>query len=146
MTLTDEEIKTLKNIFDEQTEKTGGTLDEENLTQLLSNFDIDQSFAKPMLRIMSVSNEDGKVKFDSFLSFLQMLLSQDFEIFFKKLFHAIDVNGDGKLMAPDLVEFCNLIGDTITQEDAEQIILDCDLDESGSIEFEDFWQWFSRKQ
>ena len=145
MSLTDEQKHLLKSIFDEQTNKSGGTLNEEGLSKLLLDFDIDESFAPPMLRIMSGSDGSSKIEFDTFLSFFEILISQDIKLFFEKLFHAIDLNDDGKLMAPDLIEFGKLIGDTITKEEADQIIIQCDLDGSGSIEFEDFWIWFTER-
>ena len=145
MSLTDEQKNMLKAIFDEQTQKSGGTLNLEGLSKILLNFDIDESFAAPMKRIMDGSSDDDKIEFDTFLSFFEILLSQNIKLFFEKLFKAIDVNGDGKLMAPDLVEFGKLIGDNITKDEAEQIIIQCDLDGSGSIEFDDFWRWFSEK-
>ena len=145
MSLTDEQKNMLKSIFDEQTEKSGGALNLEGLSKILLDFDIDENFAAPMKRIMDASSDDDKINFDTFLSFFEILLSQNIKLFFEKVFKAIDVNGDGKLMAPDLVEFGKLIGDNITKEEAEKIIVECDLDSSGSIEFDDFWSWFSEK-
>ena len=145
MSLNPEQVKTLKHIFDEQTEQSDGMLTEEGLKKLLLDFDIDESFAPPMLRIISSSSKDGRVEFESFLKFFEILMSQNIKSFFESLFHAIDVNGDGKLLADDLVEFGKLIGDTISKDEAEQIIFQCDLDGSGSIEFDDFWNWFSEK-
>ncbi|KAI5530892.1 EF-hand family [Trichomonas vaginalis G3] len=146
MNFSETQINTLRKIFDEQAQPGQSSINEEGLRKLLIDLDIDESFAPPMLRIISGSNNNGKIEFDQFLTFFQILLSQNIKQFFELLFNAIDGNSDGKLLAGDIVEFGKLIGDEITSEEADQIIMQCDLDKSGSIEFNDFWKWFSEER
>lgn len=133
----------LRKIFNDIADEENASVNEDGLRKLLADLDIDETFAGPMMRIICGSKNKQNVDYDQFLSFFHILLSQNIKQFFELLFNAIDSNGDGQLNSEDIVEFGKIIGDEITVEESEQIIQQCDLDNSGSIEFNDFWKWFS---
>jgi len=121
MALPDEKIEILRQIFDKQTEHTGCKLNEEGMKRFLLDFDIDESFAPPMLRLISTSN--GDIDFDQFKNFINLLFGNNIRHFMEYLFLAIDLYHDRKLMVSDLVKFGELIGDNITIKEAEEIMI-----------------------
>lgn len=151
MEFTEAQVAELRKLFEQNDDDRDGKLNEDELRKLLLDFEIDESFAPAMLRILvrkSSSSGDGKpeanagAEFDDIMNFFQVLLSGDLREFFKQLFTAIDMNGDGELGMEDLQAFARMVNDNLTDQDAQQILEQCDVNGNGKVRFDDFWKWY----
>ena len=136
-----EQIKALRELF-EQDADGKGRLDMNGLRKLLVDFDIDESFAPAMLRVLSGSDKGNGIQFEDMLKFFEVIMSGNLKGFFRQLFKAIDTNGDGSLCSDDLKAFGELINDPLTQQDADLIRDECDMNGDGKVNFDDFWKWY----
>ena len=118
------------NSFDENNDE---RLNENELRNLLSDFEIDGNFAPVMLRIFSRANKNSEkqpseidgITFDNFVSFFNIMLSGNKKDFINLIFSAIDFDRDGKVGVNELIEFSRLIGDSLTIDEAKAMITDC---------------------
>ncbi|OHT10807.1 calmodulin [Tritrichomonas foetus] len=151
------QINDLRLVFQQSDIDQNGLLNEEELRIMLSDFDIDESFAPAMFRIFAGSNTDEDspttsthekgVGFDDILKFFRVLMSGDIKNFFRLLFNAIDTDKNGALSAAELIDFSRLVGDPLSCAQAKMIIDQCDQTSSdGSIGFEKFWVLYSSEQ
>ena len=137
MEFSERELLELKKVFGAE------SLTEEGLRSLLLDFEMDESFAPAMLRIlMDQNSKTESVEFDSLIKFFKVLTSGNIKEFFKLLFSAIDVNGDGTLGPDDLVQFATLVNDALTRQEALSIVQQCDMNSDGKVGFDDFWKWY----
>lgn len=149
MELNEEQTEKLREIFKQNDIDGNGRLSEPELRVLLSEFDIDESFAPALLRIFVGTKKDKEnsdvangVSFENLLEFFKVLISGNIRDFFRMLFNAMDTNNDGGIDVNDLISFSGLVGDKLTDEDANDIIEQCDLNKDGKVQFEDFWKWY----
>lgn len=139
---TEEQKESLRALFRDSDVDKNGFLDQDELRKLLLEFEIDSSFAPAMLRILMGNKREGGVKFDDIINFFEIIFSGDLKVFFQLLFQAIDTNGDGRLNADDLVSFGQLVGDSVSETDARDIIEQCGHPQDGTVNFDDFWRWY----
>lgn len=111
-----------------------GYLVENELRDLLIEFDIDGSFAPLMLRLLSCLEYNGeqkdnseikKITFDNFLAFFRILVSGDKKNFMNLIFSAVDHDKNGKIGVEELIDFSTLIGDSLTEQEAKVILREC---------------------
>ena len=57
---------------------------------------------------------------------------------FKKEFHSFDSDGDGTISAEELANVLRSFGDDVTEADVRKVIDNFDLDQNGTIEFNEF--------
>ena len=144
MEFTPDQIDELRKVFSEIDVDNNGVLDEPELRKLLLEFEIDESFAPPMLRILRKNHEDG-VRFDDLINFFKILMSGDTKKFFKLLFSAIDGDNDQTLGLEDITSFAELVGDKLTEEEVKEIMTQCDYNGDGKVNFSDFWKWYKQQ-
>ena len=149
MQLNEEQTEKLHSIFAQNDIDKNGRLSEPELRKFLSEYDIDESFAPALLRIFVGSNKNKNkddvvkgVSFENLLKFFNVLISGSIKDFFQMLFNAMDTNNDGGIDVNDLISFSGLVGDKLTDEDANDIIQQCDVNKNGKVLFEDFWRWY----
>lgn len=130
--ISQEQIQQLQFVFEKFDENGDGYLNEEELSNLLSEFEVDKSFSPFMLRIFSrantskmLTNENSGITFDNFLSFFIIMISGNKKEFINLIFSAIDFDRNGKVGVNELIEFSKLIGDSMTIDQAEEMIQDC---------------------
>ncbi|KAK8845025.1 Rhomboid- protein 3 [Tritrichomonas musculus] len=131
--ISSEQIDQLMLVFQKFDQSNDGCLDEDELRNLLSDFEIDGNFAPVMLRIFSRANRSAEeqineldgISFDNFLSFFVIMLSGNKKEFINLIFSAIDCDRDGKVGVNELIEFSRLIGDNLSIDEAKAMIADC---------------------
>ena len=127
MQFNEEQIEKLRGIFAENDIDKNGRLSEPELRKFLSEYDIDESFAPALLRIFVGSDKSkgdvvNGVSFENLLEFFNVLISGNIKDFFRMLFNAMDTNNDGGIDVNDLISFSGLVGDKLTDEDANDNI------------------------
>lgn len=140
--LSEQQKQQIITLFNESDQDKSNSLNEEELRKLLFEFEIDESFAPVMLRIIASFSQGRDVKLQDIMQFFEVLYEGDMKGFFKLVFSGIDDNRDGSLDYKDLISFGALLDDAISEEDAKSIIRQCDSDGNGRVEFDDFWNWF----
>lgn len=86
------------------------------------------------------------VSFEDIIEFFKVIITGDTQQFYQMLFSAIDSNNDNRINKNDLVEFSRLFGDELSDEAAAKIITDCEPDNNGSIQFDNFWTLYSKPE
>ena len=94
----------------------------EGFRRLLIDFDIDESFALPMFRIIAGWNVDKILTFDKFVEFFETMQKKDLKLFYQLLFKAMDTDGDGLITKSDLIKFSEIVSDKITEDEAVDIL------------------------
>lgn len=130
--ISQEQIQQLQSVFEHFDKNNDGYLNEDELSNLLLEFEVDRTFAPFMLRIFSRANknqieinENDGITFDNFISFFIIMLSGNKKEFINLIFSAIDFDRNGKVGVNELIEFSKLIGDSMTTEQAKAMIQDC---------------------
>jgi calmodulin len=67
-----------------------------------------------------------------------MELSEEKISEYKLAFNDIDENGDGTISADDIKKALTQMGEEITDEEAQQMIAEADLDKNGTVDFPEF--------
>lgn len=139
----DPENTALKNLFDRLDTDNDGKLHEAEIRTLLSEFDIDESFAPALIKIFSGDGENNQAaSFADITEFISTLSFGDPKDFFERVFNAMDSNRHGYIDENDLISFSSLVGDPLSQEEAKDIIAKCS-NQDQKVRFDDFWQWYS---
>lgn len=60
----------------------------------------------------------------------------------RKMFDQIDDDGSGTLSVDEIPKLARMLGIKLTPEQTEQALKEMDDDASGSVDFEEFFQWF----
>jgi calmodulin len=59
-------------------------------------------------------------------------------------FHMIDSNGDGEITAAEIAEFAKLIDAPLTEDQAQELIAEMDIDGNGRLSFEELQTAFAK--
>lgn len=143
MEFTEEQVREFQNLFETIDLEHKGFLNEAELRQLLLEFEIDESFAPPLLRILS-HNAEG-VEFNDILNFFKVLNTGNIKDFFRLLFSAIDEDNDQTLGVQDITSFAELVGDNLSEDEVSEIMKQCDINNDGKVNFDDFWRWYKQQ-
>ena len=85
--------------------------------------------------------ENSELKFSQFLNVLLKVMengTKDTEEELRLAFKAFDYNGDGYINADTLRYIMTALGDKWSEEEADEIIKEIDVDENGQLNYEEF--------
>ena len=142
MDFNQEQINELKKVFDQIDVKKEGVINEEGIKNRLLEFEIDDSFAPALSRIF---RRNEGIRFEDLLEFLRVLISGNTMKFFQVLFSGIDNDNDKALGLNDLTSFGHIVGEELTDEEAREIMKQCDYNGDGTVNFSDFWKWYKQQ-
>ena len=84
-------------------------------------------------------NKDGKIDFEEFLSLMTRnspeTQTEDEVI---NAFRVFDKEGNGLISSAELKHIMMTIGDKMTEEEADEMVNEADIDEDGMINYEEF--------
>jgi calmodulin len=75
-----------------------------------------------------------------------MELSEEKIAEYKLAFNDIDENGDGTISADDIKKALTQMGEEITDEEAQQMISEADLDKNGTVAFPEFVKLMHKRE
>ena len=84
-------------------------------------------------------NQDGKIDFDEFM-ILMTKSSPDTQTEEEVInaFRVFDKEGNGLIASSELKHIMMTIGDKMTEEEADEMVNEADIDEDGMINYEEF--------
>ena len=138
-----DEISEFRNIFALMDRSGCGKISSEGMKQLLNLQKCYPNEAE-LREIMAEIDidRDGEISFEDFVAYYSKqesshsAVEKDREI--KDTFNFLDRNGDGYVTAIDLRNVMRLIGQDVTEEQAEQMLAEVDEEGSGMISYKCF--------
>jgi Ca2+-binding EF-hand superfamily protein len=131
------ESEELRRFFTQKDSDGDGMLEPDDLDQLFGECGIDQQFGPALHRVLA-KNKKG-VSFDDVLNFFSILVSGKTRAFYRYVFEAMDLDGDGELGRHDIMQFAGLMNESLNEDEAGMVLTDCGGDPNGSIRFDHFW-------
>ena len=73
-------------------------------------------------------------------------LSEEEIVAYKREFNSFDADGDGTISAEELANVLRSFGDEVSEDDVRKVINTFDIDQNGSIEFNEFLIMMAHKE
>ena len=138
--ITDQQRKDFQDIFDQFDKDKDGKISAKELEndmvsmgQNPTNEEIKEMMEEADL------NKDGKIDFEEFLSLMTRnspeTQTEDEVI---NAFRVFDKEGNGLISSAELKHIMMTIGDKMTEEEADEMVNEADIDEDGMINYEEF--------
>ena len=138
--ITDEQRKDLQDIFDQFDKDKDGKISGKELANAM--FSMGQNPTddeiNEMMREVDL-NQDGKIDFDEFMILMTKSSPEtqaEEEVI--NAFRVFDKEGNGLIASSELKHIMMTIGDKMSQEEAEEMVNEADIDEDGMINYEEF--------
>ena len=138
--ITDEQRKELQDVFDQFDKDKDGKISAKELENAMQsmgqNPTVDE--VQEMMREVDL-NQDGKIDFDEFM-YLMTKSSPDTQTEDEVInaFRVFDKEGNGLIASSELKHIMMTIGDKMTEEEADEMVNEADIDEDGMINYEEF--------
>ena len=138
--ITDEQRKDLQDIFDQFDKDKDGKISGKELANAM--FSMGQNPTddeiNEMMREVDL-NQDGKIDFDEFMILMTKSSPEtqaEEEVI--NAFRVFDKEGNGLIASSELKHIMMTIGDKMSEEEAEEMVNEADIDEDGMINYEEF--------
>ncbi len=138
--ITDEQRKDLQDIFDQFDKDKDGKISGKELANAMESMGQNPTDEEinEMMREVDL-NQDGKIDFDEFM-ILMTKSSPDTQTEEEVInaFRVFDKEGNGLIASSELKHIMMTIGDKMTEEEADEMVNEADIDEDGMINYEEF--------
>ena len=138
--ITDEQRKDFQDIFDQFDKDKDGKISGKELQNAM--FSMGQNPTEDEINEMMREddlNQDGKIDFDEFMILMTKSSPEtqaEEEVI--NAFRVFDKEGNGLIASSELKHIMMTIGDKMTEEEAEEMVNEADIDEDGMINYEEF--------
>ena len=138
--ISDEQRKELQDVFDQFDKDKDGKISGKELENAMIS--MGQSPTEEEINEMMNEvdlNKDGKIDFDEFM-ILMTKRSPDNQTEEEVInaFRVFDKEGNGLIASAELKHIMMSIGDKMTEEEADEMVNEADIDEDGMINYEEF--------
>ena len=138
--ITDEQRKEYQDIFDQFDKDKDGAIGTRELANVLFTLGQNPTDDEVAAMIKEVDlNNDGKIDLDEFITLMGKRTpdphTEDEVI---NAFRVFDKEGNGLIPSAELKHIMMTIGDKMTEEEAQEMINEADIDEDGFINYEEF--------
>jgi calmodulin len=138
--LTGQQLAELRDVFSAHDRNGDGRITLEELRQTLEELD-EEPADEELKALMIKADADGNqtIDFAEFLAFMRRRLSQrgaEGEI--RDAFDTFDRNGDGLVSIDELLQVMEMLGETMTQQEAEDSLRRADSDGDGQLTYKEF--------
>ena len=132
-----EEMKEAFNLFDEDGD---GEITEEDLGNLLSSLGDVATPAQVHTLFMEVDEDGGgSIDFDEFMVMMaDRMKERDQEEEVIEAFKVFDADASGYITSDELRRILMDLGEDVTEEEMDALILEADLDGNGRIDYDEF--------
>ena len=138
--ITDQQRKDFQDIFDQFDKDKDGKISAKELENAMVSMGQNPTNEeiKEMMEEADL-NKDGKIDFEEFLSLMTRnspeTQTEDEVI---NAFRVFDKEGNGLISSAELKHIMMTIGDKMTEEEADEMVNEADIDEDGMINYEEF--------
>ena len=138
--ITEEQRKDFQDIFDQFDKDKDGKISAKELENAMVSMGQNPTNEeiKEMMEEADLS-KDGKIDFEEFLSLMTRnspeTQTEDEVI---NAFRVFDKEGNGLIFSAELKHIMMTIGDKMTEEEADEMVNEADIDEDGMINYEEF--------
>ena len=138
--ITDQQRKDFQDIFDQFDKDKDGKISAKELENAMVSMGQNPTNdeIKEMMEEADL-NKDGKIDFEEFLSLMTRnspeTQTEDEVI---NAFRVFDKEGNGLISSAELKHIMMTIGDKMTEEEADEMVNEADIDEDGMINYEEF--------
>lgn len=141
---TAQQLNQLRENFNHIDADGNGVLDEDELRTFLRENQMDPDFVKLMI-FMFDKNRKGTLTFNEFVEYIDSTkyLDTNPKQFYKIIFDKIDVKKRGSITATEFKNFCDLVGNPISEQDAKDTIKSLDRRKINALVFDDLYNWIS---
>ena len=125
------------NMFDNNQD---GTITREKLGNLMRklNQTVTEDDLKDMISVVDTKG-DGKINFEEFVAMMEKRKDEaDTEQEIINAFRVFDKDGNGLISKAELTNIMSILGDTLSNEEIEEMIIEADVDGDGFINYEEF--------
>lgn len=138
--LTGQQLAELRDAFSAHDKNGDGRITLQELRQALEELDEEPAVAE-LKALMIKADADGNqsIDFAEFLAFMRRRLSQrgaEGEI--RDAFDVFDRNGDGLVSIDELLQVMEMLGETMTRQEAEDSLRRADSDGDGQLTYQEF--------
>ena len=138
--ITDEQRKDLQDIFDQFDKDKDGKISGKELANAMVSMGQNPTDDEinEMMREVDL-NQDGKIDFDEFMILMTKSSPEtqaEEEVI--NAFRVFDKEGNGLIASSELKHIMMTIGDKMSEEEAEEMVNEADIDEDGMINYEEF--------
>lgn len=139
---TEQEILEFKDAFAMFDIDGGGTIDTDELKQVLTELgDAPTDEEIQEMITMIDENGDGEIDFDEFLNLMRLRMGEsgeDAEQKLKDVFDVFDADGSGGIDRDEMRALMKKLAQTLTEDEITAIMEEVDADGDGEISFEEF--------
>ena len=138
--LTEEQIAEFKEAFSLLDKNGDGTITTTELGTVMSSLGQNPTEAELMDIINDIdSNGNGAIDFPEFLTMMaRKMKDNDSEEELLEAFKVYDKDGNGLISAAELSHITTNLGETLTNEEVNEMIREFDIDGDGHINYEEF--------
>ena len=138
--ITDEQRKDLQDIFDQFDKDKDGAIGTRELANVLFTLGQNPTDDEVAAMIKEVDlNNDGKIDLDEFITLMgKRTPDTQTEDEVINAFRVFDKEGNGLIASSELKHIMMTIGDKMSEEEAQEMINEADIDEDGYINYEEF--------
>ena len=145
----EDKIAEYKEAFDMFDIDKSGTLSVNEIVKIMKNFGypIEKSEAKKMIDEIDVSG-DGELDFEEFVTLMEkqtQIVDISDEELVLRAFKSFDKNNDGKITNYEFKYILTQMGQTISDEDFKLLFEQCNLNEEGILNYEEFINFWKQQ-
>ena len=140
---TDEELPSLRIVFNQIDSNHDGRLNREELLSFLTQSGMDTRFIDATFKVFD-KNHDETLSFSEFLLYLDACnqTEKDPRYLFKLIFEAVDEDHNGELSLEELHDFVTICGQPMSREEISRELKLVDTDVSGQVSFDELCRAF----
>ena len=145
----EDKIAEYKEAFDMFDIDGSGTLTVDEIVKIMKNFGypIKHNEAKKMIDEIDVSG-DGELDFEEFVTLMEkttQYIDETDEELVLRAFKSFDKNNDGKITNYEFKYILTQMGQKMSDEDANLLFEECDLDVNGELDYENFINFWKKQ-
>ena len=143
----EETIIKYKEAFDMFDKEGSGIISSNDLTKILKNYGYSIS-RKKVEEIVAENDESGigELDFQEFVTIMEnktQLIDESDEVQVLKAFKSFDKDNDKKITMYEFRYILSQLGDKFTKEECDALFKECDLDNDGILDYQDFVYFWS---
>ena len=145
----EDKIAEYKEAFDMFDKDGSGTISVNEIVKIMKNFGypIKKSEAQKMIADID-DNSDGEIDFEEFVTLMEKqtnTVDETEEELVLRAFKSFDKDHDGKITNYEFKYLLTQMGNKFSEEELNQLFNECNLDINGTLDYQDFINFWKKK-